>query len=76
MKCFTFLWSGNLLQEVLAVFQSPQIILVVVDLGQLHFLCSHLKIWLKLSGVVLGTLRLSSHSRFIKIDGFFGALDT
>lgn len=76
MKCFTFLWSGNLLQEVLAVFQSPQIILVVVDLGQLRFLRSHLKIWLKLSGVVLGTLRLSSHSRFIKIDGFFGALDT
>lgn len=30
----------------------------------------------ELSGVALGTLRLSSHSKFIKIDGFFGALDT
>lgn len=76
MKCFTFLWSGNLLQGVLAVFQSPQIILAVLDLGQHRFLHSHLKIWWGLSGVALGTLRLSSHSKFIKIDGFFGALDT
>lgn len=58
------------------MFQSPQIILAVLDLGQHRFLHSHLKIWLGLSGVALGTLRLSSHSKFIKIDGFFGALDT
>lgn len=58
------------------MFQSPQIILAVLDLGQHWFLHSHLKIWLGLSGVALGTLRLSSHSKFIKIDGFFGALDT
>lgn len=52
---------------MLALFHSLQIILVVVDLGQ-HWLHSHLKIWSRQSGVTLGTLRLSSHSKFIKID--------
>lgn len=61
---------------MLAVFQSPQIILVVVDLGQHRLLHSCIKTWLRLNGVALGTLRLSSHSKCIKIDGFFGALDT
>lgn len=53
---------------MLALFHSLQIILVVVDLGQHWLLHSHLKIWSRQSGVTLGTLRLSSHSKFIKID--------
>lgn len=58
------------------MFQSSQIMLVVVDLGQHQLLHSHPKIWLRLNRVTLGTLRLSSLSKFIKIDGLFGTLDT
>lgn len=56
--------------------RAPQIILVVLDLGQHDFFIVFLKygwgwvVWLWAS------LRLSGHSKYIKIDGFFGVLDT
>lgn len=56
--------------------RAPQIILVVLDLGQHDFFIVILKYGWGWVEWLWASLRLSGHSKYIKIDGFFGALDT
>lgn len=56
--------------------RAPQIILVVLDLGQHDFFIVILKYGWSWVEWLWASLRLSGHSKYIKIDGFFGALDT
>lgn len=80
------LWSKAIKFKIITLWNA----LLFSDLGMSYKECwqcsrAHKSYWLfwinidfftVILKVALGILRLSSHSKFIKIDGFFGALDT